>query len=84
MVIRPQFPGAHPFHQGIARVIVDESVETTFIPETHTESEERVEIYQYVDKVGRIVWPWPSFFNGRPYPKDLGYKVQPGRPAAVR
>jgi hypothetical protein len=78
MVIRPQFLGAQPFHQGIARVVVDEFVDTTPVPGMHVEHEERVEVYRYIDKIGRVIWPWPSFFNGEPYPKDIGYKTPAG------
>jgi hypothetical protein len=84
IVIHPQFMGAEPFRHGIARVVVDEYVERTIVPETHTESEERIEVYRYIDKVGRQIWPWPSFFNGQPYPKDIGYQTAQRGELAVR
>jgi hypothetical protein len=73
MVIEPRFLKAGPF-QGIARVVVDELVEAYPITKSRLESAEAVEVSNYINKVGEAVWQWPSFFDGEPYPKDIGYK----------
>lgn len=79
-VIEPRFLGAQPFRHGVARVVVDQFTETSWVPETHTESEARVEVFSYIDKLGREIWPLPSFFNGQPYPKEIDCQI-PREPA---